>query len=104
MAKETVSRGKAAMGGGSKTKKSSGAKAHSMHIHRGKSGGFVVNHHPKEAGGPVDTHVIPDLQALQAHLSSQMGDQGPAPAPSPDPSQMQAPPQAGPPQAGPPGM
>lgn len=100
MAKETVSRGKAAMGGGSKTKKSSGSKAHSMHIHRGKSGGFVVNHHPKEPGGPVDTHVVPDLQSLQAHLSSQMGDQGPAPPPTPDPTQQQAGPMPGGPTPG----
>jgi hypothetical protein len=98
MAKETVSRGKSAMGGHSKPKKSSGSKAHSIHIHRGKSGGFILHHHPKDPGGAVEQHVLPDLAALQQHIGDQMGDQGAAPAPTPDPTQQV---QAGPPAAGP---
>jgi len=102
MAKETVSRSKAAMGGGHKSKKSSGSKAHSIHIHRGKSGGFVVHHHSKE--GEVEQHVLPDLASLQQHIGDQMGDQGPAPAPTPDPTQQAAGPVAGGAPAGPAGM
>lgn len=79
--KASHSRTKSAMGG-----KSSG-KAHSIHVRRGKSGGFIAHHHhAPDADGmtpPPDEHVIPDIGALQAHMQDQMGDQPPAPAPQP---------------------
>src|SRR5271170_6333265 len=95
MAKEAPSRGKAALGG-SRRSKPSGKKPHSIHVRRGKSGGFIATHHhkPDETGAtpePED-HVIPDLAGLQNHMADQMGDQSAAPAP--------APPQAGPPMQG----
>lgn len=96
MAKETVSRGKSAMGGHAKTKKSGSPKAHSIHVHRGKSGGFIVHHHSKDPGGEVEQHVLADLPSLQQHMADQMGDQSAAPAPTPDPTQQQAGPVAGP--------
>ena len=83
------------MGGGhssskSKSKSKGGKKPHSIHIRRGKSGGFISEHHflPDEDGmtPPSEEHVQPDMASLQAHVADQMGDQGPAPAPAPDPA------------------
>lgn len=88
------------MGGGKKKSSSSKKHAHEMHIKRAHSGGFIVHHHPvpgspEEAGEP-ESHVLPDIASLQAHVGDNMGDQPPA-AP---PASMA---QAGPPAAGPAG-
>lgn len=94
-------RSKAGMGG-KKSSKKSGKKPHSIHVKRGKSGGFIATHHHQAEDGQApepEDHVIPDLQSLQSHMAENMGDQGAAPAPSPDMSQQQAGPQA-PPQQG----
>lgn len=81
--KASHSRTKSAMGGKSK----SGGKPHSIHVRRGKSGGFIATHHHKaEEGGMApepEDHVIPDLDGLQAHMASNMGDQPPAPPATP---------------------
>ncbi len=86
---ESNHRAKSGMGGSKKSKSKSGKKPHSMHIRRGKSGGFIVEHHhmPDEDGmtAPTEEHVVPDLQALQDHVAENMGDQGAAPQ-SPDPN------------------
>jgi hypothetical protein len=91
--KHSSSRAKAAMGS-KKSGKKSGKKPHSLHIKRGKSGGFIVTHHhkPSDDGSPTDDedHVIPDLDSLHNHVDDTMGDQEPAPAPSPDMSQAAA--------------
>lgn len=81
--KASHSRTKSAMGGKSK----SGGKPHSIHVRRGKSGGFIATHHHKAEAGAMapepEDHVIPDMDGLQAHMQAQMGDQPPAPAPQP---------------------
>jgi hypothetical protein len=79
MAKE--SRAKSAMGG--KSGKRTGKPVHHMHIRRGKSGGFVVEHPNQNSAAQMmsgadsgpEQHSVPDLQALHAHLDSHMGDQ-----------------------------
>lgn len=87
----TGSRASSVLGGKGKSKsKSSGKKPHSIHVKRGKSGGFIVTHHhaPDETGAmpePED-HVVPDMDSLHDHMDQNMGDQGPAPAPAPEPS------------------
>jgi hypothetical protein len=84
------SRASHVLGGKGKPKsKSSGKKPHSIHVKRGKSGGFMVTHHhePDETGVamPSEDHVVPDLNSLHDHIDQAMGDQGPAPAtPPPD--------------------
>ena len=88
MAKTTKSRAHSVLGGKSKSA-SKGKHPHSIHVRRGKSGGFIVTHHhaPDEDGTtpePED-HVVPDLDSLQSHMAENMGDQGPAPAPTPPP-------------------
>jgi hypothetical protein len=96
MAKEH-SRAKSALSGGHKK---SGGKPHSIHVRRGHSGGFVATHHhkPGEDGSmqEPEEHVIPDIDSLNQHMASNMGDQPPAPAaPPPDPAAAQgAPPPA----------
>ena len=86
MKSESSSRAKSGMGGKSKSSsKKSGKKPHSMHIKRGKSGGFIVTHHhlPDETGAMAEPedHVVPDMDSLQSHVQDGMGDQGPAPMP-----------------------
>jgi hypothetical protein len=88
--KHSSSRAKSTMGS-KKSGKKSGKKPHSMHIKRGKSGGFIVEHHHQADDGDMapepEDHVVPDLASLHDHLDQNMGDQEPAPAPSPDMSQ-----------------
>lgn len=96
-----MSRSKSGMGGG-KSKSKSSSKAHEMHIKRAHGGGYVVTHH-KAKKHPMDdsdpeTHVVPDAEALQAHVQGAMGDQPPAGTPMPDPNAQAAAPQAMPPQ------
>lgn len=80
--KASHSRAKSAMGG-----KKSGSKPHSIHVRRGKSGGFIAHHHhmPDDDGmtPPPEEHVIPDMDSLNAHMAQNMGDQPPAPPPTP---------------------
>lgn len=96
-----ASRGKAAMGGGSKGKHKGGKHPHKIHVRRGKSGGFIAEHHfpPGEDGQmqEPEEHVLPDMQSLQAHMADNMGDQGASQPPS-------APPAAGASAAPPPQM
>ena len=98
--KHSSSRAKATMGS-KKSGKKSGKKPHSMHIKRGKSGGFIVEHHHQADDGDMtpepEDHVVPDLASLHDHIDQNMGDQ--EPAPSPDMSQ--ATPAAGGPAASP---
>jgi len=105
------SRSKAVLGGKGKSKSKGGKKPHSIHVKRGKSGGFIVtHHHAPDADGQTpepEDHIVPDLDALQSHVADNMGDQGAAPPPTPEPAPAAA---AGPapapagPQAAPPGM
>ena len=98
------SRGKSAMGGGSKSKsksKSGSKKPHELHIRRGHSGGFIVKHsHKMDADTgempPEEEHVLPDLSSLQNHVADNMGDQGAAPAPEAAPAAGPVPAAAGP--------
>lgn len=100
-------RAKSHMGGksGSKKSESHGDKPHEMNIKRAHGGGFVVTHHKAHKPGmdmnDPETHVVPDADQLQQHVSDNMGDQPPAGTPPPDPNA--APPQ-GTPAAAPPGM
>lgn len=95
MATASHSRTKSAMGGKSK----SGGKPHSIHVRRGKSGGFIAHHHHEpDADGmaaPPEEHVIPDTDALMQHMQQNMGDQPPAPAPQPPAMAGSPAPQAG---------
>lgn len=99
-------RAKSHMGGGKSKKsesKSGGEKPHEIHIKRAHGGGFVVTHHRKHKMGMDDgepeTHVVPDADQLQQHVSDNMGDQPPAGTPMPDPNaQAATPPQGAPPQ------
>ena len=111
MAKDTHSNSRAhsVLGGSHKSKskaKGKGKKPHSMHVKRGKSGGFIVTHHhqPDEAGmtqEPED-HVVPDMDSLQSHIADNMSDQGPVPAPTaPDASAAAGPMAGAPPSAAP---
>jgi hypothetical protein len=99
MAKESHSRGHAAMSGGRRSKpKSGGKKPHTMTIRHGKSGGHIVTHHflPDETGAapePED-HVIPDKAALLAHIDQNTPDQ-PAPTAAPPDAGGEAQPQVG---------
>ena len=91
MAKE--SRAKAAMGGkkpSGKSKSKKHGKVHKMHISRGASGGFSVEHEapPSDAGsmpggGSEGPHVLPDRASMQQHLQEHMGDQPPVQAAAP---------------------
>ena len=111
MAKDSHSNSRAhsVLGGSHKSKsksKGKGKKPHSMHVKRGKSGGFIVEHHhaPDEMGMTPDSesHVLPDLSSLQSHIADNMSDQGPAPAPAPpDPSAAAGPMAGAPPAAAP---
>lgn len=92
--KHTSTRGKSGMGGGKKSSKKTGKKAHEMHIKRGKSGGFIATHHfdnsgkgPDEPPDMPEDHVIPDAASLGQHVQDQMGDQGPAPQAPPEQAQ-----------------
>lgn len=87
MAKTTKSRAHSVLGGKSKSK---GKHPHSIHVRRGKSGGYIAEHHfkaesPDQPTPESEEHVLPDLDALQAHMADNMGDQpDQAPSPSPD--------------------
>jgi hypothetical protein len=95
-------RAKSVMGGKkskSKSKaKKSGKHPHSVHVRRGKSGGFIAEHHfkngPEEEMQEPEEHVLPDMASLQAHMSDHMGDQPDQPAPIPDPNAAPAAPAA----------
>lgn len=89
MAKTTKSRAHSVLGGKSKSK---GRHPHSIHVRRGKSGGYIAEHHfkaesPDQPTPESEEHVLPDLDALQDHMADNMGDQPDqeaAPAPSPE--------------------
>ena len=85
-------RATSAMGGKKSKSKKSSKHPHSIHVRRGKSGGFIAEHHFKSAPDePVpepEEHVLPDISALQDHMAEHMGDQPeqevtPAAEPSP---------------------
>ena len=99
MAEKTKSRASHVLGGGHKTSSKSGKKPHSIHIRRGKSGGFISEHHhlPDEDGSmnPPEEHVHPDMASLMSSIQSNMGDQGAAPAGSPSPDMSQGAPAPG---------
>lgn len=91
MAKDST-RAHSVLGGSHKSKSKSkhkGKKPHSIHIRRGKSGGFIATHHhlPDEDGVTPESedHVVPDMSALHDHMDQMMGDQGAAPVPAPPP-------------------
>lgn len=89
MAKTTKSRAHSVLGGKSKSA-SKGKKPHSIHVRRGKSGGYIAEHHfkadsPDQPIPESEEHVLPDLEALQSHMADNMGDQPDQEAqPSPD--------------------
>jgi hypothetical protein len=94
------SRSSSVLGGKSKSKssgKSKGGKPHSIHVRRGKSGGFVAQHHFKgDENGAVqepEEHVLGSMDDLQNHMQENMGDQPPAPQAPPEPNPAQAGPQ-----------
>ena len=69
-----------------------------MHIRRATGGGFIARHDLADeagnpAGGAAPEHVLPDMDAAQAHLDDHMGDQ---PAAGEAPDAAAPPPQAGP--------
>ena len=105
MASEKSSRASHVMGGRSKKSgKKSSKKPHSIHVRRGKSGGFIAEHHfkntdPGEMNPEPEEHVLPDISSLQDHMAQHMGDQPDQQAePAPEPA-----PPAGPPAAAAPG-
>ena len=89
MAKTTKSRAHSVLGGKSKSA-SKGKHPHSIHVRRGKSGGYIAEHHfkaesPDQPTPESEEHVLPDLEALQSHMADNMGDQPDQEAqPSPD--------------------
>ena len=96
MAEKTKSRAGHVLGGIHKTSSKSGKKPHSIHIRRGKSGGFISEHHhlPDEDGSmnPPEEHVHPDMASLMSSIQNNLGDQGTGPAGAPpDASQGGAP-------------
>ena len=110
---EKSSRAKSAMSGGSKRKsgKKSGHKPHSIHVRRGKSGGYIAEHHyksdsPDQMAPEPEEHVLPDIQSLQDHMADHMGDQPPQEAAPSAPAPAGPPAGAAPsaPAAAPPGM
>ena len=100
-----ASRAKSMMGGGHSEKKKSGKKPHSIHIRRGKSGGYIAQHHFKPSGDASDAmqepeeHVIPDKEALLEHIDQNMGDQGAAGEQQAQPTSPAPAPQGPPPPA-----
>lgn len=63
-------------------------KVHAIHSRRAKSGGYIAEHHfqpeePTEAGGPTpptplpEEHVVPNMEALQAHMAQHLPEQEP---------------------------
>lgn len=80
--KTSHSRAKSALGGHAHK-----GKPHSIHVRRGKSGGFIATHHHKaEEGGMTpepEEHVLPDMASVQNNLQQNLGDQPPAPQAAP---------------------
>lgn len=91
------SRSKSVLGGGSKSKSSGGhKKPHSVHVKHGASGGYIATHHfkhkPGEEPQESEDHVLPDQDAMLAHMAENMPEeqgemQGGAPqGAAPDPA------------------
>lgn len=77
MAKEEIKR--ALEGRGKKTGKTH---THSVHYERASNGGIIAHVHKHHGKGPhsegpshSEEHVLPDMEAAQAHLDEHMGDQ-----------------------------
>lgn len=86
-------RAKSHMGGRGKRK------PHSVHVKRGKSGGFVATHH--HPTGETEEHVLSNKKQMLRHMAENMGDQPVSgtppeemPGQQPQPEQMQMPPQS----------
>ena len=99
--KTESSRAKSGMGGGKKSSSSKGKHPHETHIKHFKNGGHVVSHHfPPDEDGSMpepEEHVMPDKEALLAHLAQAVPDNGAAqtPPPAPTPQAAAAPPPQG---------
>ena len=100
VAEEKSSRAKSHMGGGKKSSKSGGSKkgghkkVHTMHIRHANNGGYIATHDFESpaggGGGPMpksEDHILPDMEALQAHVGDHMAQeqepQGPPPGAAP---------------------
>lgn len=75
----------ALMGGKKKSekkpaKKKGGKKVKGMHVRKADSGGFIAKHDAPDEGA-AEEHVLPDMAALQSHMSDHMGEDEVGPAP-----------------------
>src|SRR5258708_596253 len=101
--KDTPGRVKEVLGGKSSKKKSKKKKLKSMRVSHADNGGYIAQHEPAPEEGASagaaapqqEQHIIPDMDALKAHMEDHMsqpgqgdggGDGGGQPAPSPPPS------------------
>jgi hypothetical protein len=68
-------------------KKKGGKKTKGMHVRKADSGGYVVKHDAPEGEAVGEEHVMPDMAALQSHISERLegeeAPQGASPAPTP---------------------
>lgn len=70
-----------ALGGGKPSEKK--AKLHEVSVRKAHSGGFIAKHHYKHADGSTahghpkheSEHVLPNMDAVHAHMDEHMGDQ-----------------------------
>lgn len=84
-------------------KKKPAKKLKEIRTRKGKSGGFIHEHHFSGGEHEPEEHVSPDAQAMLQHMMANMGGgASAAPAPAADPDAGQAAPATAP--AGPPGM
>lgn len=78
-----MDRAKSHMGGGGKRK------PHSVHVRRGKSGGYIATHH--HADGGSEEHVLRNKKQMLSHMADSLGDQPQSGTP-PEEMPQQAPP------------
>jgi hypothetical protein len=76
----------AALSGDHKKKKTP-THTHGVHYERAHNGGYLAHVHKHHGKGPhseghshTEEHVLPDAEALQAHMDEHMGDQPPVAA------------------------
>lgn len=60
----------------SKKSKKGGKKTKGMYIRRATSGGYIAKHDAPEGQAVGDEHVLPDMDALKAHLDDHLEGEG----------------------------
>lgn len=88
MAEEKKSKAAKELGGEHKEKPKHKHKVKEMHVRKADSGGYISRHEmekpmsPEEGGPggptpPEETHVLPDMKALQDHMAQHLPEQEP---------------------------